>query len=153
MTRYCSTFRTEQSLQQALAEVRALQEQYQTISIDNRGTRFNTDLLEALELEGLLGLAETTVFSALERRESRGAHYRTDYPERDDDNYLRHTLVQKTDAGPAMFIQAGHHNHLSPQGEDLLVRKDGSEFRVQGREIPSNRQEATGYGGKNREIF
>ena len=100
MTRHCSTFRTEQSLQQALSEVRALQVQYQTVSIDNTGTRFNTDLLEVLELEGLLGLAETTVLSALGRRESRGAHYRTDYPERDDQNYLLHTLVQKTEAGP-----------------------------------------------------
>lgn len=100
MTKHCSTFRTEQSLKQALAEVQALQEHYQTVSIDNTGTRFNTDLLEALELEGLLGLAETMIFSALGRRESRGAHYRTDYPLRDDRNWLRHTLVQKTDKGP-----------------------------------------------------
>lgn len=100
MTKHCSTFRTEQSLKQALAEVQALQEQYQTVSIDNTGMRFNTDLLEALELEGLLELAETMVFSALGRRESRGAHYRTDYPLRDDRNWLRHTLVQKTDKGP-----------------------------------------------------
>ena len=102
MTRHCSTFRTDQSLKQALAEVRALQEQYQTVSIDNKGTSFNTDLLEALELEGLLGLAETTVFSALGRRESRGAHFRTDYPERDDRNFLTHTLVQKTETGPQL---------------------------------------------------
>jgi succinate dehydrogenase / fumarate reductase flavoprotein subunit len=102
MTRNCSIFRTEQSLAQALAEVRALKEQAGRVAIDNLGTRFNTDLLEALELEYLLGLAETIVLSALGRKESRGAHFRDDYPERNDDDYLKHTLVQRTDDGPQL---------------------------------------------------
>lgn len=102
MNRRCSTFRTGPSLEQALTEVRALKEQYQEVAIDNHGTRFNTDLLEALELEGLLGLAETIVLSALERKESRGAHFREDHPERDDKNYLRHTLIRKTETGPQL---------------------------------------------------
>jgi succinate dehydrogenase / fumarate reductase, flavoprotein subunit len=102
MTRNCSIFRTEQSLTQALAEVRALKEQYRAVAIDNLGTRYNTDLIEALELGFLLGLAETIVVSALGRKESRGAHFRDDYPERDDTNYLKHTLVQKTEDGPQL---------------------------------------------------
>jgi succinate dehydrogenase / fumarate reductase, flavoprotein subunit len=102
MTRDCSIFRTEQSLTQALAEVRALKEQARTVAIDNLGSRFNTDLLEAMELEVLLGLAETIVVSALGRKESRGAHFRVDYQERNDDNYLSHTLVRSTDDGPQL---------------------------------------------------
>jgi succinate dehydrogenase / fumarate reductase, flavoprotein subunit len=89
-------------LRQALAEVRALKELYKTVAIDNLGMRYNTDLLEALELEFLLGLAETIVASALGREESRGAHSRDDYPDRDDTNWLKHTLVQKTDDGPQL---------------------------------------------------
>lgn len=102
MTRRCSTFRAGPSLEEALTEVRALQEQYRRVSIDNRGTRFNTDLMEALELEFLLGIAETIVLSALGRKESRGAHFRDDYPERDDRNFLRHTLVRKSGAVPQL---------------------------------------------------
>ena len=102
MTRDCSTFRDEQSLARALADVRALQEQYKRIAIDNPGTRFNSSLLEALELEFLLGLAETVVVSALGRKESRGAHFRTDYPERNDRDLPFHTLVQKRPEGPQL---------------------------------------------------
>lgn len=102
MTRNCSTFRRSDSLKLALAGVQALQEQYRTVGIDNPGARFNTDLLEVLELEFLLGLAETMVVSALGRKESRGAHFRTDYPERDDKNYLMHTLVQQAKEGPQL---------------------------------------------------
>jgi succinate dehydrogenase / fumarate reductase flavoprotein subunit len=102
MTRDCSIFRTEQSLQQALSEIRDMKEQYKAIAIDNHGMRFNTDLVEALELEFLLGLAETIVVSALGRKESRGAHFRKDYRERDDDRYMKHTLVQKTDDVPKL---------------------------------------------------
>ncbi len=102
MTKRCASFRTGPSLTQALTEVRALKEQYTGVAIENHGTRFNTDLLEALELEFLLGLAETIVLSALGRKESRGAHFREDYPERDDQNWLLHTLMQKTAAGPQL---------------------------------------------------
>jgi len=84
----------------ALDAVMGLKGMQERIVIDNRGSVFNTDLLEALELESLLGLAETILVSAIARTESRGAHYREDYPERDDANWLKHTLVVNTADGP-----------------------------------------------------
>jgi succinate dehydrogenase / fumarate reductase, flavoprotein subunit len=83
MTDHCSVFRNHQSLTKGLEEIRALKERYARVMIDNQGEHFNTDLLEALELESLLGLSEAIIASALPRRESRGAHSREDYPERD----------------------------------------------------------------------
>ncbi|MDQ5987579.1 MAG: succinate dehydrogenase / fumarate reductase, flavoprotein subunit [Syntrophus sp. SKADARSKE-3] len=115
MTRHCSIFRSEESLTQGLSQLRALKEQYRNVALDNRGTRFNTDLLEALELEVLLGLAETIVLSALGRKESRGAHFRTDYPERDDVNYLKHTLIQKTAEGPRLSAKPVTITTLTPK--------------------------------------
>jgi succinate dehydrogenase / fumarate reductase flavoprotein subunit len=83
--------------------------------VDNRGPRFNTDLLETLELESLLHLAETIVVSALARQESRGAHYREDFPERDDTQWLKHTLVQKTDTGPRLFYKPVRVTRFEPK--------------------------------------
>ena len=66
-------------------------------SIQDKGARYNTDLLEAIELGFLLDLAEVTVVSALERKESRGGHAREDYPSRDDVNFMRHTMAYRTE--------------------------------------------------------
>ena len=101
----CSVFRVEERLSKALAEVRRLKEAYKRVIIDDHGSRFNSDLLEAIELESLLSLAEVIIVSALERQESRGAHYREDYPERDDQNWLKHTLIRKTDKGLESFYK------------------------------------------------
>ncbi len=95
----CSVFRIEDHLSRALTEIRRLKGEYEKVVIDDRGLGFNSDLLEAIELESLLGLAEVILVSAMNRRESRGAHYREDYPRRDDQNWLRHTLIRKTDDG------------------------------------------------------
>jgi succinate dehydrogenase / fumarate reductase flavoprotein subunit len=95
----CSVFRREQGLKSALEALRSLEQRADNISIDNRGKRYNTDLLDALELQNMLQLAEAIVASALNRTESRGAHWREDYPERDDKQWLKHTLVQRTDSG------------------------------------------------------
>ncbi len=95
----CSVFRHEQGLKKALEAVRGLQERARNISIDNGGNRYNTDLMDALELRNMLLLAEAIVVSALNRTESRGAHSREDHPERDDEHWLKHTLVQRTDSG------------------------------------------------------
>jgi succinate dehydrogenase / fumarate reductase flavoprotein subunit len=99
MMENCSVFRVQDRLSKALTEIRRLQEEHKRVVIDDPGSRFNTDLLEALELESLLGLAEVIIVSALGREESRGAHFREDYPERDDRNWLKHTLIRKTDQG------------------------------------------------------
>ena len=88
-------YRTEVTLKQALADVQALRERYKNVSIQDKGTRYNTDLLEAIELGFLLDLAEVLVVSALERKESRGGHAREDYPHRDDVNFMRHTMASR----------------------------------------------------------
>jgi succinate dehydrogenase / fumarate reductase flavoprotein subunit len=105
MTEHCSVFRKEDTLEKALSDLNALKESARNVSIDNRGKRFNTDLLEALELECLLGLAEAIVLSAMARTESRGAHSREDYPERDDAGWLKHTLIQRTEGEPRIFFK------------------------------------------------
>jgi succinate dehydrogenase / fumarate reductase flavoprotein subunit len=88
-------YRTEVTLKQALNDVHALRERYKNVSIQDKGTRYNTDLLEAIELGFLLDLAEVLVVSALERKESRGGHAREDYPHRDDVNFMRHTMASR----------------------------------------------------------
>ena len=92
-------FRIEEQMQAAIDKIHELQERYRRISLQDKGKRFNTELLEAIELGYLLDLAEVTAESALARQESRGAHSREDYPERDDENWLKHTLAYRTDSG------------------------------------------------------
>jgi succinate dehydrogenase flavoprotein subunit len=84
-------------LQKALDVVRELQERYKHIGVQDAGAVFNTDILEAWELGCLLDLAEVTALSALNRTESRGAHWREDFPKRDDVNWLKHTFVTLQD--------------------------------------------------------
>ncbi len=90
-------FRTEEGIQSALNRVRELQECAQDITVMDKGKRFNTDILEAIELQNLLDLAEVTAASALARQESRGAHSREDFKARDDENWLTHTYASKVD--------------------------------------------------------
>ncbi len=92
-------FRTGPMIQDALNKVRELQERYKRVEVDDHGQRFNTDLYEAWELGSLLDLAEATAVSALAREESRGAHYREDFPKRDDANWLKHTLITRGEDG------------------------------------------------------
>jgi len=105
MTEYCTVFRDGEGMATALQTIQDLKRRYEGVTVDNRGRRFNTDLLEALELESLLHLAEAILVAALAREESRGAHYREDFPERDDGQWLKHPLVQKTDNGPRLFYK------------------------------------------------
>jgi succinate dehydrogenase / fumarate reductase flavoprotein subunit len=100
-----ASFRDAAGLEKALSIIRSLKERYQEIKIDDKGSRFNSDLLEALELECLLGISEAVVLCAKARKESRGAHYREDFPERNDENYLQHTLIQRTEDEPRLFYK------------------------------------------------
>ncbi|HUA12697.1 MAG TPA: FAD-binding protein [Solirubrobacteraceae bacterium] len=100
MNRYAAVFRDEEGLLGAKETVDRLREEAKSAYIDDRGTVFNQDVLGALELGFMLDCAEATVLSAIERKESRGAHFRTDFPERDDENWLKHIDVTLTDGGP-----------------------------------------------------
>ncbi|GAA4540922.1 succinate dehydrogenase flavoprotein subunit [Amycolatopsis samaneae] len=95
MDSHASVYRTEDTLKQALTDVQALKERYGRITVADKGKRYNTDLLEAVELGFLLELAEVLVVGAIARKESRGGHAREDYPNRDDTNFMRHTMAYK----------------------------------------------------------
>ena len=93
MMKHVGVFRIEEGMRQAVEEIRHLQRDFQDVSIDDQGRQFNTDILEALQTENLLDLAEVIALGALARTESRGAHARDDFKKRDDENWLQHTLA------------------------------------------------------------
>ena len=93
-------YRTEDSLNEALEKIAELRDRYTRIAVQDKGQRFNTDLLEAIELGFLLDLAEVLAFTARERRESRGGHFREDYETRDDKKFMVHSMAYLTDKKP-----------------------------------------------------
>jgi fumarate reductase flavoprotein subunit len=93
-------YRDEQSMQKTCNTLRVLRERFKNIIIEDRDSTFNTEVMNALELDYMLDVAETVANSALRRKESRGSHTRTDYPKRDDANFLKHTLAFRTPDGP-----------------------------------------------------
>ena len=95
-------FRTQKSMTEAGEKVRELKARASHVWLQDRGKIFNTDLIQALELQALLEIAETIVAGALAREESRGAHYRSDFPRRDDANWLKHTLAYRTTEGASL---------------------------------------------------
>ncbi|MFP5289936.1 MAG: succinate dehydrogenase flavoprotein subunit [Actinomycetes bacterium] len=96
MDKNAQVFRTEESLGSVTRTIQELRDRYLNIGIQDRGKRFNTDLLEAIELGFLLDIAEVVVFSARNRKESRGGHMRDDYPDRNDADYMQHTMAYLT---------------------------------------------------------
>jgi succinate dehydrogenase / fumarate reductase flavoprotein subunit len=100
MDKYCAVFRDAEGLAQAFEIVRRLKEEAQKASIDDRGNIFNQDVIGAIELGYMLDCAEAIVVSAQERKESRGAQSRTDFPERNDDDWLKHIDVSMDGDGP-----------------------------------------------------
>jgi succinate dehydrogenase / fumarate reductase flavoprotein subunit len=110
MDRNAQVFRTDESLEKVTHIIAGLRERYRNVGIQDKGKRYNTDLLEAIELGFLLDLAEVVVFSARNRKESRGGHMRDDYPNRDDANYMQHTMAYLT--GDAQSSLADDHIRL-----------------------------------------
>jgi fumarate reductase flavoprotein subunit len=93
-------YRTEESLQTACDQVRELKERYKSVELADHSLTFNTELIAVLELGSLLDVAEAVTHSALQRRESRGSHQRSDHAERDDEQFLKHSLAYQTDGNP-----------------------------------------------------
>jgi len=109
MDKNAQVYRTEESLNEALDKIAELRNRYQNIQVQDRGKRFNTDLLEAIELGFLFDLAEVLVVTARERRESRGGHFREDYELRNDEKFMVHSMAYKKDITANI------------PGEDILV--------------------------------
>jgi succinate dehydrogenase / fumarate reductase flavoprotein subunit len=106
MDRNAQVYRTETTLKQAENDIHRLKERYRRVTVQDKGKRYNTDLLEALELGFLLELAEVLVVSARARNESRGGHFREDYPHRDDVNFMRHTMAyRQVDSGGTTAVR------------------------------------------------
>jgi succinate dehydrogenase / fumarate reductase flavoprotein subunit len=101
MDKNAQVYRTEDSLNEALDKIAELRTRYQNIQVQDRGKRFNTDLLEAIELGFLFDLSEVLVMTARERRESRGGHFREDYETRNDEKFMVHSMAYKLDKTPA----------------------------------------------------
>ena len=101
MDKNAQVYRTEESLNEALDKIAELRTRYQNIQVQDRGKRFNTDLLEAIELGFLFDLSEVLVMTARERRESRGGHFREDYETRNDETFMVHSMAYKLDKTPA----------------------------------------------------
>lgn len=97
-------FRSAQTLNQALQDIAALEERYQRITLQDKGKRFNLDLLEAVELGFLLELAKVMTVAALHREESRGGHFREDFPDRDDENFMKHSMAYLDDAAQTEHV-------------------------------------------------
>ena len=93
-------YRSEKSLRETRDKIKELKDRFSNINMEDKSLNFNTELTTALELEFMLDVAETIVYSALERTESRGSHQRTDFPERDDEKFLKHSLVYQGDDEP-----------------------------------------------------
>jgi succinate dehydrogenase / fumarate reductase flavoprotein subunit len=102
MTSQTGIFRKESDLLSAKAKMRELKERLKRVGVKQKGLAFNYELIQYLELEGMLSLAEVIIEGALARKESRGSHFRLDYRDRDDEHWLRHTMAYKTADGPKL---------------------------------------------------
>ncbi|AFZ30840.1 succinate dehydrogenase subunit A [Gloeocapsa sp. PCC 7428] len=99
MTQHCGVFRTAEIMQEGLQQIQQLQQQYPDIYLDDKSTCWNTEIIEALELQSLFVVGQVILASALNRQESRGAHYREDYFDRNDTDFLKHTMAYYSPAG------------------------------------------------------
>jgi succinate dehydrogenase / fumarate reductase flavoprotein subunit len=100
MNKNLAVFREQAGIEETLRDLEGLRERFATVPVDSKGRVFNTDLVFALELGFMLDCADTIAVSAQDRKDSRGAQFRTDYPDRDDENWMKHVAVTKGEVGP-----------------------------------------------------
>ena len=115
MTQNCSVFRTAQTLEKALEQVQHLKKRIQNLGLTNKSLIFNLELQEAFELQNMIRIAEVIIYSALKRTESRGAHWRLDYQERNDNDWLKHTFIHETQNGLKESYKPVVADRLAPQ--------------------------------------
>lgn len=115
MTDHCGVFRTEAVMREGLAKLKEIQQKYTQIRLDDKGKLWNTEITEALELRSLLIVGDMILTSALNRQESRGSHFREDFSQRDDQNFLKHTLTYYSPAGIDLDYMPVVVNMFEPQ--------------------------------------
>ena len=103
LQKYAGVFRNEELLREGVQEIQSIAKKLQNLKICDKTTLWNTEVVEALELENLMENAVQTIFAAWKRTESRGAHYRQDWPSRDDVNWLKHSLTWQTEREKISF--------------------------------------------------
>ena len=117
MQNNCSVFRTGEVLANGVNDLFAIQADFADLSVSDRSLIWNTDLVETLELDNLLSQSAVTLHAAVQRCESRGAHAREDFPERDDENWLKHSLVWFDGTGPSRIDYRPV--QLEPEADDV----------------------------------
>jgi len=105
MFEHFGVYREEDSMKEGLSKIRELKEKYDSVYIENENGKFNTALIRTLELKSMLNIAEVVALGAIERKESRGSHFRRDFPERRDNKYLCHTMVKKGKGEPELYYE------------------------------------------------
>ena len=115
LNEHLGVFRDQEGMEAALSTVRQLKDRYDAVTVQDKGKTFNTNLVFTLELGYMLDCAEAIALSALERKDSRGAHTRTDLPDRDDENWLKHVIVSQGPEGPAIDFEPVTITRWQPQ--------------------------------------
>ena len=124
MQKHAAVFRSGESMQEGVKKMDEIFATFSDVKVSDRGLIWNTDLVETLELENLLVQAQATIQSALNRSESRGGHAREDFPDRDDDNWMKHTLAWVDDKGKVVFDYRPVHMYtLSDEAEVIPPKK------------------------------